>query len=159
MTPLVFFWALAAMLDARVIVGRGFRKVAFVGALLILVGFIGLITAAFAGGNHASGDHCERDAHAAKAKLAAKGWLTMGWPAEHGGQGRSLEEMYLFQEACNEVGAPKATVAVQQVGPTLRQFGTEEQKQRFLPPIARGDVEFALGYTEPDSGTDLASRA
>jgi alkylation response protein AidB-like acyl-CoA dehydrogenase len=90
-------------------------------------------------------------------KLAAKGWLTMGWPAEHGGQGRSLEEMYLFQEACNEVGAPKATVAVQQVGPTLMQFGTEEQKQRFLPPIARGDVEFALGYTEPDSGTDLAS--
>ncbi len=90
-------------------------------------------------------------------KLAQRGWLTMAWPEEFGGQRRSFEEMYLFQEACNYVGAPKATVAVQQVGPTLMQFGTEEQKQRFLPPIAAGDVEFALGYTEPDSGTDLAS--
>ena len=90
-------------------------------------------------------------------KLANAGWLTMAWPEEFGGQRRTYEEMYLFQEACNYVGAPKATVAVQQVGPVLMQFGTEEQKQRFLPPIARGDVEFALGYTEPDSGTDLAS--
>ncbi|MBI2767121.1 MAG: acyl-CoA dehydrogenase family protein [Chloroflexi bacterium] len=90
-------------------------------------------------------------------KLADRGWLTMAWPEEFGGQRRSFEEMYLFQEACNYVGAPKATVAVQQVGPTLMQFGTEEQKARFLPPIARGEVEFALGYTEPDSGTDLAS--
>ncbi|MFN0095914.1 MAG: acyl-CoA dehydrogenase family protein [Dehalococcoidia bacterium] len=90
-------------------------------------------------------------------KLAAKGWLTMAWPEEYGGQRRTFEEMYLFQEACNYVGAPKATVAVQQVGPVLMQFGTDEQRERFLPPIARGDVEFALGYTEPDSGTDLAS--
>ncbi len=90
-------------------------------------------------------------------KLAGKGWLTMAWPAEWGGQQRPYEEQYLFNEALNYVGAPHATVAVQQVGPTLMQFGTDEQKERFLPPIARGDVEFALGYTEPDSGTDLAS--
>jgi alkylation response protein AidB-like acyl-CoA dehydrogenase len=90
-------------------------------------------------------------------KLADNGWLTMSWPKEFGGGARSFEEQYLFQEACNYVGAPTATVAVQQVGPTLMQFGTDEQKERFLPPIARGEVEFALGYTEPDAGTDLAS--
>ncbi len=89
--------------------------------------------------------------------LAARGWLTMSWPAEYGGQERSLEEQYLFWEAMNYVGAPQATVATQQVGPTLMRFGTDEQQERFLPPIARGDVEFALGYTEPDAGSDLAS--
>ena len=81
----------------------------------------------------------------------------MSWPAEYGGQERSLEEQYLFWEAMNYVGAPQATVATQQVGPTLMRFGTEEQQERFLPPIARGEVEFALGYTEPDAGSDLAS--
>src|SRR5690606_25011831 len=90
-------------------------------------------------------------------KLADRGWLTMSWPEAYGGQRRPYEEQYLFQEALNYVGAPHATVAVQQVGPTLMQFGTEEQKARFLPPIAAGEVEFALGYTEPDAGTDLAS--
>jgi len=98
-----------------------------------------------------------REEQAFRAKLAERGWLTMSWPEEFGGDSRSFEDQYLFQEACNYVGAPTATVAVQQVGPTLMQFGTDEQKERFLPPIARGDVEFALGYTEPDAGTDLAS--
>ncbi len=90
-------------------------------------------------------------------KLAAKGWLTMSWPEEYGGDRRPYEEQYLFQEALNYAGAPHATVAVQQVGPTLMQFGTDRQKEQFLPSIAAGDVEFALGYTEPDAGTDLAS--
>jgi alkylation response protein AidB-like acyl-CoA dehydrogenase len=90
-------------------------------------------------------------------KLATKGWLTMSWPEEHGGLRRPFEEQYLFQEALNYAGAPHATVAVQQVGPTLMQFGTDQQKEQFLPPIAAGEVEFALGYTEPDAGTDLAS--
>ena len=90
-------------------------------------------------------------------RLAERGWLTMSWPAEYGGQERSLEEQYLFWEAMNYSGAPQATVATQQVGPTLMRFGTEEQQDRFLPPIARGEVEFALGYSEPDAGSDLAS--
>lgn len=89
--------------------------------------------------------------------LAERGWLTMSWPAEFGGQERTLEEQYLFWEAMNYAGAPQATVATQQVGPTLMRFGTDEQRDRFLPPIARGEVEFALGYTEPDAGSDLAS--
>lgn len=90
-------------------------------------------------------------------KLAKQGWLTMSWPEEYGGGKRSYQEQYLFQEAFNYRGAPQATVATQQVGPTLMMFGTDEQKERFLPPISKGDVEFALGYTEPDAGTDLAS--
>ncbi len=90
-------------------------------------------------------------------KLADKGWLTMSWPREYGGQERSYEEQYLFQEALNYVSAPGATVGVQQVGPTLMTYGSDEQKASFLPRIARGEIDFALGYTEPDAGTDLAS--
>ncbi len=90
-------------------------------------------------------------------KLAERGWLTMSWPREYGGQERSYEQQYLFQEALNYFGAPGATVAVQQVGPTLMTYGTESQKDAFLPRIAQGEIDFALGYTEPDAGTDLAS--
>ena len=90
-------------------------------------------------------------------KLADKGWLTMSWPREYGGQERSYDEQYLFQEALNYVSAPGATVGVQQVGPTLMTYGSDEQKASFLPRIARGEIDFALGYTEPDAGTDLAS--
>ncbi len=90
-------------------------------------------------------------------KLADKGWLTMSWPREYGGEERSYEEQYLFQEALNYVSAPGATVGVQQVGPTLMTYGTDSQKEAFLPRIARGEIDFALGYTEPDAGTDLAS--
>ena len=89
--------------------------------------------------------------------LAERGWLTMSWPKEWGGLDKSVEEQYLFWEAMNYVSAPQATVATQQVAPTLMRFGTDEQQDRFLPPISRGEVEFALGYTEPDAGSDLAS--
>ena len=89
--------------------------------------------------------------------LAGRGWLAMSWPEEWGGLGKSVEAQYLFWEAMNYVSAPQATVATQQVAPTLMRFGTEEQQDRFLPPISRGEVEFALGYTEPDAGSDLAS--
>ena len=113
------------------------------------------------GGADRRRSHDTPEAYAAersfRRKLADRGWLTMSWPAEFGGGERSFEEQYLFQEACNYVGAPIATVAVQQVGPTLMQFGTDQQREHFLPPIARGETEFALGYTEPDAGTDLAS--
>ena len=90
-------------------------------------------------------------------KLAENGWLTMSWPEEHGGAARSFEDQYLFQEACNYVGAPTATVAVQQVGPTLMQFGTDEQKERFLPKILSGEDAWCKGYSEPNAGSDLAS--
>ena len=67
--------------------------------------------------------------------LAERGWLTMSWPEEWGGLDKSVEEQYLFWEAMNYVSAPQATVATQQVAPTLMRFGTDEQQDRFLPPI------------------------
>ena len=97
------------------------------------------------------------DEQALRTKLAAKGWLTLAWPEEYGGQARSFEQQYLFYEALNAVGAPFANIAVQQVGPTIMRFGSEDQKREILPRIARGEIECALGYTEPDAGTDLAS--
>lgn len=90
-------------------------------------------------------------------KLAQKGWLALSWPKEYGGQGRSILEQYIFSEEMAYHGAPAGTVGVGQVGPTLMAYGSDEQKQRFLPRIAAGEMDFALGYTEPEAGTDLAS--
>ncbi|MGJ3507620.1 acyl-CoA dehydrogenase family protein [Enemella sp. A6] len=85
------------------------------------------------------------------------GWLGIGWPTEYGGQGRSLDEQYVFFDEVQRAGLPFPFVTVNTVGPTLMQYGTEEQKKRFLPGILNGDIVFAIGYTEPNAGTDLAS--
>ena len=90
-------------------------------------------------------------------QMGRDGWLGLGWPAQYGGGGASpLEQLVLFTEV-QRAGAPFPFVTVNTVGPTLMAFGTEEQKQRYLPPILSGDLVFAIGYTEPGSGTDLAS--
>ncbi|MEV6229096.1 acyl-CoA dehydrogenase family protein [Saccharopolyspora shandongensis] len=85
------------------------------------------------------------------------GWLGIGWPREYGGQGRSIEEQYVFFDEVQRAGLPFPFVTVNTVGPTLMEYGTEEQKKAYLPGILSGDVVFAIGYTEPDAGTDLAS--
>ncbi|NLT31016.1 MAG: acyl-CoA dehydrogenase [Propionibacterium sp.] len=85
------------------------------------------------------------------------GWLGIGWPTEYGGQGRSLDEQYVFFDEVQRAGLPFPFVTVNTVGPTLMQYGTEEQKKQFLPGILNGDIVFAIGYTEPNAGTDLAS--
>ena len=90
-------------------------------------------------------------------QLGADGWLGIGWPAEYGGQGRSAVEQFIFFDEVRRAGAPFPFVTVNTVGPTLMSMGTEEQKQRFLPGILRGELNFAIGYTEPEAGTDLAS--
>lgn len=90
-------------------------------------------------------------------KLAADGWLGIGWPKEYGGQGRSPVEQYIFAEEVQRAGFPLPFLTLGTVGPTIMQFGTEEQKQRFLPAILRGECLFAIGYSEPDAGTDLAA--
>ncbi|MER6633567.1 acyl-CoA dehydrogenase family protein [Streptomyces sp. NPDC000987] len=90
-------------------------------------------------------------------RLGADGWLGIGWPTEYGGQGRSVEEQYVFFDEVQRAGLPFPFVTVNTVGPTLMRYGTEEQKKRFLPGILSGDVVFAIGYTEPGAGTDLAS--
>lgn len=89
--------------------------------------------------------------------LGRDGWLGVGWPTEYGGQGRSIEEQYVFFDEVQRAGIPFPFVTVNTVGPTLMAYGTEEQKRAYLPGILSGDIVFAIGYTEPEAGTDLAS--
>jgi alkylation response protein AidB-like acyl-CoA dehydrogenase len=90
-------------------------------------------------------------------QMGADGWLGIGWPVEYGGQGRTATEQLIFLEEVDRVGAPFPFVTLSTVGPTLIQYGSEEQKKQFLPAILDGTVNFAIGYTEPEAGTDLAS--
>lgn len=89
--------------------------------------------------------------------LGRDGWLGIGWPTEFGGQGRSIEDQFVFFDEVQRAGLPFPFVTVNTVGPTLQKYGTEEQKARYLPGILSGDIVFAIGYTEPEAGTDLAS--
>jgi 3-oxocholest-4-en-26-oyl-CoA dehydrogenase alpha subunit len=89
--------------------------------------------------------------------LAAANLLGVGWPKEYGGRGFSAIEQFIFAEEARRVNAPIPFVTLNTVGPTLMQYGSEEQKQKFLPAILDGSVEFAIGYSEPEAGSDLAS--
>ncbi len=91
-------------------------------------------------------------------QLGQDGWLGIGWPKEYGGQGRSEIEQYIFFDAVMGYYAiPIPMLALNTVGPTIMRHGTEEQKKRFLPPILNGELNIAIGYTEPEAGSDLAS--
>jgi alkylation response protein AidB-like acyl-CoA dehydrogenase len=90
--------------------------------------------------------------------LADKGWAAPSWPVEWGGTGWSVVERYLFEEACGYAGAPPLLpFGLAMCGPVLLRFGTQAQKERFLPRIYRGDDFWCQGYSEPGSGSDLAS--
>jgi 3-oxocholest-4-en-26-oyl-CoA dehydrogenase alpha subunit len=89
--------------------------------------------------------------------LGAAGLLGVAWPTEYGGHGLTALEQYIFGEEARRVNAPLPMITLNTVGPTLIQYGTEEQKQKFLPAILRGEVDFAIGYSEPGAGSDLAS--
>ncbi len=90
-------------------------------------------------------------------QMAQDGWLGIGWPKEWGGQGRSAIEQFIFFDESMRAGAPVPMLTINTVGPTIMQFGTPEMKADFLPRILAGDIHFCIGYTEPESGTDLAS--
>jgi alkylation response protein AidB-like acyl-CoA dehydrogenase len=90
-------------------------------------------------------------------RLGADGRLGAGWPKEYGGQGLSPMEQFIFFDEAAQAGVPLPLMALNTVGPTIMQFGTEEQKAYFLPRILSGELDFAIGYSEPDAGTDLAS--
>lgn len=98
------------------------------------------------------------DVRRAEMALGAKGWLATAWPAEYGGPGWSIEEQYIFDEELEAAGAPTVTpMGVIYVGPVIYTFGSPEQKERWLGPTRRGEIGWAQGYSEPGSGSDLAS--
>lgn len=90
-------------------------------------------------------------------QMGTDGWLGIGWPKEFGGQGRGAVDQLIFYEEANRAGAPVPLVTINTVGPTIAQYGTPEQKGFFLPKILGGEIHFAIGYSEPEAGTDLAS--
>ena len=90
-------------------------------------------------------------------RMGADGWLGIGWPKEFGGQGRGVLDQFVFFDEVQRADAPFPFVTVNTVGPTLMEHGTPEQKARYLPGILAGEINFAIGYTEPEAGTDLAA--
>src|SRR5947207_3231826 len=90
-------------------------------------------------------------------QLGAHGWLGVGWPKEYGGQGRTPTEQFVFFDEASRAGAMLPMLTINAVGPAIMEHGSEEQKKKYLPAILRGECHFAIGYTEPSSGTDLAS--
>jgi alkylation response protein AidB-like acyl-CoA dehydrogenase len=96
-------------------------------------------------------------ARAFHAHMFEKGWWGIGWPREFGGLGKSAVDQYIFVEEMTLAGAPAMRLAITSVAPTILRAGTEEQRARWLPPILRGEIDFAVAYSEPDAGTDLAA--
>src|SRR3954470_11572682 len=92
-----------------------------------------------------------------RAKMAERGWLALTWPVDYGGSGRSTFEQFLLMDEFAYWGAPAIDLTASAVAPTIMRFGTEQQKGRWLPAILSGEVECAIGYSEPDAGSDLAS--
>ena len=90
-------------------------------------------------------------------RMGRDGWLGVGWPAEYGGRGFGQVEQQIFADEALRADVPLPSVTLQTVGPTLYSHGSAEQKAFFLPKILAGEVHFAIGYTEPDAGTDLAA--
>lgn len=93
------------------------------------------------------------------AKLGERGWIGMTWPRAYGGAERSFFERYVVTEEILAAGAPVSAhwIADRQSGPLLLRFGTEAQREAYLPQITRGEAFFSIGMSEPDTGSDLAS--
>ena len=111
-----------------------------------------------AGLTHPDGDYGDGAAYKEVVRqLGRDGWLAIGWPAEYGGQDRSVLDQLIFTDEAATAGVPVPFLTINTVGPTIMRFGTPEQKERFLPKIAAGELHFSIGYSEPGAGTDLAS--
>jgi 3-oxocholest-4-en-26-oyl-CoA dehydrogenase alpha subunit len=90
-------------------------------------------------------------------QMGRDGWLTLSWPEQYGGRGASMLDQLIFTDEAAVAGAPVPFLTINTVGPTIMRFGTEAQKEFFLPRIASGELHFSIGYSEPGAGTDLAS--
>jgi len=91
--------------------------------------------------------------------MAEKGWTAPGWPREYGGGGLDQAHLKILQEEMQQIGAraPLYSFGISMIGPALLQYGSEKLKQQHLPPIVRGEIRWAQGYSEPNAGSDLAS--
>ncbi len=92
-------------------------------------------------------------------QIGDDGWLGLAWPEEYGGQGRPATDQFIMFDEIQRAHAPFPFVTVNTVGPALMAHGTDVQKKEYLPGILAGEINFAIGYTEPQAGTDLASLA
>ena len=92
-------------------------------------------------------------------RMADKGWTVPAWPVEYGGAGLSKQEVKILKSEMKKIGAPSPleSFGIWMLGPALLKYGTHEQKEYFLKPIARGEIRWAQGYSEPNAGSDLAS--
>ena len=90
-------------------------------------------------------------------QMCDDGWAGLGWPKEYGGQDRDPIDQFIFFDESMRAGAPVATLTLNTVGPTIMNYGSDWQREFFLPKILAGDIHFAIGYSEPGAGTDLAS--
>lgn len=90
-------------------------------------------------------------------RLGKDGWLTIGWPQEHGGQGRGPLDQLILADEASAAGVPIPFLTVNTVGPTIMRYGTEAQRAHYLPRISAGELHCSVGYSEPDAGTDLAA--
>jgi alkylation response protein AidB-like acyl-CoA dehydrogenase len=99
----------------------------------------------------------EERARAFRAKVAEKGWFAMGWPAEFGGIPITPMQKYILSREMQRAGAPFPLYNANVLGPLIIKYGTDETKREMLPKMRRGELEFVLGFTEPETGSDLAS--
>jgi alkylation response protein AidB-like acyl-CoA dehydrogenase len=121
--------------------------------------FAGLMTpevrAALAAGDS---DYGSREAYREVVRrLGRDGWLALSWPAEYGGRNASVLDQLIFTDEAAAARVPVPFLTINTVGPTIMRYGTAEQKERFLPRIAGGEIHFSIGYSEPEAGTDLAA--
>ncbi|HYZ54153.1 MAG TPA: acyl-CoA dehydrogenase family protein [Streptosporangiaceae bacterium] len=119
--------------------------------------FAGLMTpevrAALQGGDYGDGQAYREVVR----QLGRDGWLALNWPAEYGGHEAPMMDQLIFLDEAATAGVPVPFLTINTVGPTIMRFGTAEQKAYYLPRIAAGEIHFAIGYSEPEAGTDLAS--
>jgi len=90
-------------------------------------------------------------------QMGEDGWLGVGWPTEYGGRGFGPVEQFIWFDESMRSGAPVPMRTINTVGPTIREYGSQEQKDFFLPKILKGEIHFCIGYSEPGAGTDLAA--
>jgi 3-oxocholest-4-en-26-oyl-CoA dehydrogenase alpha subunit len=109
-------------------------------------------------GNQGDGDFGRGQAYREVVRqLGRDGWLALSWPAEYGGRDGTVLDQLIFMDEAAVAGVPVPFLTINTVGPTIMRYGTPEQKARYLPRIAAGEIHFSIGYSEPEAGTDLAA--